>query len=340
MTGDGVTLPKIVSLFSGAGGLDLGFRDAGFEVVFALDNSAAAIRTHERNFAGTTAVASDLIELGADGVIEELASLIDDDEEIGVIGGPPCQGFSRANNASVATDPRNTLPILYLEVVEALQAKYKVRFVMFENVLGLRDIKHRAMYDRILNKFRALGLKENVDEYRALEFGVPQDRRRLIISAFDSAAALQAFSPIKVDGKQLNVREAIGDLPMPTYFRKGIKPEEIEFHPNHWTMRPLSKKFSDPKRTSEGQRSFRRLSWDKPSPTVAYGNREIHVHPSGTRRLSIYEAMQLQGFPEEFVLEGTLSEQVNQVSNAVPPPLARALADAVAISMATTLEAV
>ena len=107
----------------------------------------------------------------------------------------------------------------------------------------------------------------------------------------------------------------------------------IPHHENHWTMRPLSKRFSRPGGADRAGRSFRRLEWDKPSPTVAYGHREIHVHPDGCRRLSIFEAMLLQGFPEDFVLEGTLSSQVEQVSNAVPPPLARALAKAIKAAM-------
>ena len=89
-------------------------------------------------------------------------------------------------------------------------------------------------------------------------------------------------------------------------------------------MQPRSPKFKSGEFGTG--RSFRKLNWNEPSPTVAYGHREIHVHPDGARRLSIYEAMLLQGFPKSFELVGTLSEQVTQVSNAVPPPVARAIA--------------
>jgi DNA (cytosine-5)-methyltransferase 1 len=93
-------------------------------------------------------------------------------------------------------------------------------------------------------------------------------------------------------------------------------------------MKPKSSKFQNGSLVEghNGGRSFRVLSWKKPSWTVAYGNREIHIHPSGKRRLSIYEAMLLQGFPKRYQLFGTLTEQVKQVSDAVPPPLAAALA--------------
>lgn len=334
-TGDATTLPKIVSLFSGAGGLDLGFRQAGFPLAFAVDSSNWAIKTHQRNFKRTTSVSADLIALRPEGVLKHLATILKDGESIGVIGGPPCQGFSRANPGAVADDPRNALPILYLEIVEQLQKKYDVQFVLFENVLGIRDAKHEIAFKGIIEKFRQIGLTEKVDEYRALDFGVPQDRRRIIISAFKSPQAAEEFSPKKVTAKRNDVQSAIGGLPEPTYFERGLVASEIPYHPNHWTMKPVSKRFTSPGEHIAGTRSFRKLHWDKPSPTVAYGHREIHVHPNGHRRLSIYEAMKLQGFPKSFVLEGTLSAQVDQVSNAVPPPLARALANATAKSLSS-----
>jgi DNA (cytosine-5)-methyltransferase 1 len=323
-----MTLPRIVSLFSGAGGLDLGFHDAGFDLAFAVDSSEWAIKTHQRNFKKAKSVAADLIELQPAGVLKHLSQVLKEGEPIGVIGGPPCQGFSRANPAALATDPRNKLPILYLEIVEALQEKYDVQFVLFENVLGIRDLKHEIAFKSILAKFRELGLTEQVGEYCALDFGVPQNRRRVIISAFKSPAAAKAFAPLTVPRENLDARTAIGGLPAPAFFDRNLSPEAIPHHPNHWTMRPVSKRFDDPDNSMNSSRSFRRLAWDKPSPTVAYGHREIHIHPDGRRRLSIYEAMRFQGFPHEFVLEGPLSAQVEQVSNAVPPPLGRALADA------------
>jgi DNA (cytosine-5)-methyltransferase 1 len=324
-----VALPRIVSLFSGAGGLDLGFHDAGFPVVFAIDSSAAAIKTHKRNFPSTTSIAADLVSLGPSGVLDHLADVLTDGEPIGVIGGPPCQGFSRANPASVADDPRNGLPLLYLEIVEALQRKYDVQFVLFENVLGIRDTKHALMFKGILSKFEAIGLTAGVRECSALDYGVAQSRNRVIISGFHRAEVAAAFDPTHVESKDLTVRSVIGSLPPPAFYSRGLMAADIPHHENHWTMRPLSKRFSDPGGAGRAGRSFRRLEWDKPSPTVAYGHREIHVHPDGRRRLSIYEAMLIQGFPPEFVLEGTLSAQVDQVSNAVPPPLARALARAI-----------
>lgn len=328
-----MALPKIVSLFSGAGGLDLGFKNSGFPLTFAVDSSSAAIKTHKRNFSDAMSVAADLGALGPRGVLGHLEDLLEPGESIGVIGGPPCQGFSRANTASDASDPRNKLPLLYLQVVEVLQRKYNVEFVLFENVLGIRDAKHSETFCGILSTFRDLGLTPDVNEYSALDYGVPQARNRVIISGFRNEAVARQFKPEKVAANGLTVRSAIGGLPEPAFFARGLEKSSIPHHENHWTMRPVSKRFSRPGGADRAGRSFRRLAWDKPSPTVAYGHREIHVHPEGRRRISIFEAMLLQGFPDDFVLEGTLSSQVEQVSNAVPPPLAQSLATAIKLAM-------
>lgn len=326
-------LPKIVSLFSGAGGLDLGFRQAGFPLAFAVDISNAAILSHRRNFTEVASLVADLEELGPEGVTSHLENLLAPGENIGVIGGPPCQGFSRANANADPHDPRNRLPNLYLRTVEQLQEKYCVEFVLFENVRGIRDAKHTATFRGIIAGFEELGLKPNVDEFSALDYGVAQTRSRVIISGFRSAEIARLFCPTKVESSELTVRSVIGDLPDPVYFARNLEKSAIPHHENHWTMRPVSKRFSQPTNDGRAGRSFRRLKWDEPSPTVAYGHREIHVHPNGHRRLSIYEAMLLQGFPKDFVLEGTLSAQVEQVSNAVPPPLAHALATAIKVAL-------
>lgn len=334
-----MALPRVVSLFSGAGGLDLGFHNEGYDVAFAMDRMGAAIKTHRRNFPDTKSVAADITALNPAtsrlAVLDEIDKALEVGEAIAVIGGPPCQGFSRANTKSNSKDPRNKLPLLYLRVVEELQTRYDVQFVLFENVMGIRDAKHAETFAGIMSKFAELGLTAGVDEHSALDYGVPQTRKRVIITGFEDAVAATKFRPQTVESIDLSVRGAIGDFPEPTYFSRGLTPDAIPFHSNHWTMRPVSKRFSQPGGVTAGARSFRRLSWDKPSPTVAYGHREIHVHPEGKRRLSIYEAMRLQGFPASFVLEGTLSEQVEQVSNAVPPPLARALATAVSLALAS-----
>ena len=320
-------LPKIVSLFSGAGGLDLGFRRQGFVVPLAIDVSTAAILTHQRNFKDTHGVVADLTKLGPSGVLAHVTAMIARGERIGLIGGPPCQGFSRGNTNSRSDDPRNELPSLYIQIIRSLRAHYTVDFVVFENVLGMKDKKHLPTFHALVADLKGLEFDVTENELCSLAFGVPQNRRRIILTAMRNGLQCQLPSP-KTRKGPATVKDAIAGLPEPVFFARGLSPKEFPVHPNHWTMKPKSKRFTNPFVVSGG-RSFRRLAWDKASPTIAFGNREIHVHPEGHRRLSVYEAMVLQGFPKSFVLEGNLSEQVVQISNAVPPPLATSIAAAV-----------
>jgi DNA (cytosine-5)-methyltransferase 1 len=326
------SLPKIVSLFCGAGGLDHGFKAAGFTISAAFDLSPAAILTHKRNFPRAISTAGDLTILKPRGVAAIVRARIADGTRIGIIGGPPCQGFSRANTTAEAADPRNALPRLYTDIVRELQKFFAVEFVVFENVLGMRDKKHAAAYSQLLSDLKRRGFDITAKELCATEFGVPQTRKRIILSAMRMGMGYVEIRPRRRKGKW-SVKDAISDLPAPVFFARDLKAADIPFHPNHWTMNPVSPRFASSMPSHAG-RCFKRLDWNKPSPTIAFGHREIHVHPNGLRRLSIFEAMRLQGFPDDFVLEGNLSEQVEQVSNAVPPPVAKSVASAIRRTLA------
>jgi DNA (cytosine-5)-methyltransferase 1 len=329
---NGEEKPVVISLFCGAGGLDLGFKSMGYKVALAIDSEPSAIATHKHNFEDTISIVGDLTNLGPSGVLEHVTKLVAVGTRIGVIGGPPCQGFSRANISSKPDDPRNLLPLLYVDIISSLQRKYIVEFVVFENVLGMKDKKHSEKYINLIQGLQGLGLETTEKELCAIDFGVPQKRNRIIVSALRKGQGYTPVIPEKNIGLK-TVKEAIGTLPQPAFFERSLTPNNIPHHPNHWTMKPKSARFSKPIAEGSKTRSFRKLKWDKASPTIAFGNREIHIHPSGTRRLSIYEAMLLQGFPSSFVLKGNLSQQVQQISNAVPPPLAECLAAALTKSM-------
>jgi DNA (cytosine-5)-methyltransferase 1 len=322
-------LPSIVSLFCGAGGLDLGFADAGFEIGFAADNMAAAIETHKRNFPDTTAEVIDLATTCPNTVVERIKAAIQPGTTIGVIGGPPCQGFSRSNPQSVANDPRNKLITHYCDIIFKLQTVFTVSFFVFENVLGIKDKKHAELYSNFLSVLEAHGFTIFEKIVHAVDYGVPQTRKRVIV--LGSSDGLNLLSLLDKGTRAApcrTVRSALENLDEPIFFEHGLDASAFPKHVNHWTMKPRSKKFTADQPTATG-RSFRRLRWDAPSPTIAMGHREIPVHPDGKRRISIYEAMKLQGFPDTFEISGTLSAQVVQVSNAVPPPLALAVATSI-----------
>jgi len=313
---------EILSLFCGAGGLDTGFSRAGFRTIIAIDNCPDAIRTYNENSGGRVAHQADLSQLSPQTFIDLIPA---GSRPVGLIGGPPCQGFSRGNVCADPADPRNRLPFRYADLLAAANRRYGLHFFVFENVAGIAAPRHASRLAGIVSRFRRAGFRVYLGYLNAADFSVPQNRRRLFIVGLNSDlyGGVEFQFPAGTSTHR-TVRDAIAGLPEPEFYRRGLTPETIPFHPNHWTMVPKSSKFAWG-RVSDG-RSFKRLEWDKVSPTVAYGNREVHVHPNGGRRLSVLEAMLLQGFPREYMLTGSLSSQITQVSNAVPPPVAEAIA--------------
>lgn len=327
-----VQLP-VVSLFSGCGGLDLGFKSAGFTSVLAIDSNAAACRTFERNHTGTRVLKRDLSTLPINYVLERVAELPTAVKPIGVIGGPPCQAFSQGNGHKRDDDPRALLSKNYASILRQLNSAFNLDFFVFENVLGLKHGRHDEQFRLFKRLFSAAGFRVFESELNAHDFGVAQVRRRVFVVGLNRRKFPETTFefPIPHVTPKRNVRDLIFKLPDPFFFKRGASVKEIPFHPNHWCMVPKSSRFFDGS-LKEGEirgRPFRVLKWDAPSWTVAYGHREVHVHPSTTRRLSVYEAMLLQGFPREYELQGTLSDQIRLVSDAVPPPLAEALARSV-----------
>lgn len=322
-------LIPIVSLFSGPGGMDLGFRKAGFRPILAIDRDLSAVTTYNKNNRGKIAIEGDLAELSD----EEIVGLVKEHARgavpRGVIGGPPCQSFSVSNVHGKRNDPRKKLLLRYAEVIAALNREFNLDFFVCENVAGLKSEKHRGYFHKVLKAFEDAGFEVFESQLDASRFGVPQRRKRVFVVGINKQLYPNVQFDFPAGDPQLlvKVQDVLRGLPEPAYFRNDIKPEEIPHHPNHWTMNPRSPKFSNG--FNGNGRSFRRLSWDEPSWTVAYGNREMHIHPNGNRRVSVFEAMLLQGFPKTYVLAGNLTQQVTQVSDAVPPALASAIANAV-----------
>lgn len=329
----GPRLP-LLSLFSGPGGLDLGFERAGFLPLLALDIDQAAVDTYNNNRQGRrlSARRADLASTKPETIIEwwiEEAGL--DVAPAGIIGGPACQAFSMSNVHKQREDPRARLPFHYARILRAFNEKFDVDFFLFENVAGLGHRTHARRLSAVKGQFTKAGFHVVTFYLDAVKFGVPQYRNRFFILGFNRSRFPQTFVPPDGDRQLVSVREAISHLPEPTYFSRVQKPADNGLHVNHWCMNPRSSKFHNGglAPTAERGRSFRVLEWSLPSKTVAYGHREVHVHPNRKRRLSVYEAMLLQGFPPDYELDGTLSDQIRLVSDAVPPPLARALALAI-----------
>jgi DNA (cytosine-5)-methyltransferase 1 len=329
---------KILSLFSGAGGLDLGFEEQGFIPILAYDIKPTAVRTY--NFNRPHRQVAKVANLGdpsiAEMIINDIDALGSTNHPIGIVGGPPCQYFSIGNKAPRKEgDIRRTLPQRYAEILHELNQRYQIDFFILENVDGLAQPKHEADFKIILEMFENAGFYTTQQVLNAYNFGVPQNRKRVFIIGWNKVLYPKGVYKFP-DGKPsgLTVKSTISGFEAPVFCKKGLDPTKFPVHPNHWTMVPRSNKFNTPapENLKKSVRSFRRLNWDRPSFTVAYGHNEIHVHPNNERRLSIYEAMLLQGFPSGvggYQLLGGLSEQVSLVSDAVPPPLASALAKSI-----------
>lgn len=326
---------KLLSLFCGAGGLDLGFEQAGFDVAMGFDIREDSISSynHNRQHKPKSGYCRDIREL----TLEKLDELYGGEfRPSGIIGGPPCQSFSRANKSQRDDDPRHELPFVYTNLIASLNARHPVPFFAFENVIGLTEDPHRERFTELKKKLEAAGFTVSEAILTAKDYGVPQNRVRLILVGLNKEIFHgRAWVPppaLKINPECVTVRHALRGVPEPIFFSKKLTRDDIPHHPNHWCMVPKSRKFTTPGALKEGRsssRSFKTLAWNKPSLTVAYGNREVHIHPDCQRRLSVFEAMRLQGFPKTYELLGSMSSQIVQVSEAVPPPMAKAIAEAI-----------
>lgn len=323
----------VVSLFSGAGGLDTGFIRAGFTPIIAIDGDGAACETYRKNYPAIPVFRIDLSDILGSFICERISESPIAVAPVGVIGGPPCQAFSLGNRHKRHDDPRAELSSRYASLLAELNETFTLDFFVFENVMGLRNQAHSAQLGKFKDLFSKAGFWIFEGQLNAYDFGVPQVRERLFIVGFNRTKfpRIMFDFPHRVRGGIRTVRQAIGGLPKPVYFADADPVKPLPFHPNHWCMTPRSSRFRDGslRNGHKNGRSFRVLKWNLPSWTVAYGHREVHVHPNRKRRLSVYEAMRLQGFPSTYRLWGTMSDQLRLVSDAVPPPLANGLAEAV-----------
>ena len=319
-----------LSLFSGCGGLDLGFEQAGFSTGLSYDIRQWSIASWNKNRPRKpVGRVFNITDLTLDKLDEHYGSIF---LPTSVVGGPPCQSFTNANSHKRDDDPRTALVARFFDIVLDLHRRSPLDFVVMENVRELATARYEHILTEQIRRLDEADFQSRIEVLDAQNFKVPQARKRLFLVALNEREFRSLkWQPPEPSGDVVTVADAIRNLPEPTYFARGLRADEIAHHPNHWCMVPKSPKFgSDALQPGKSfGRSFKMLDWKRPSFTVSYGNREVHVHPSGKRRLSVYEAMLLQGFPADFVLSGTLSAQITQVSEAVPPPLAYAIANSI-----------
>lgn len=344
----------ILSFFSGGGFLDIGFEQAGFKVVWSNENDEMIADIYEEGMSSLTKSEGihtpvkisnrhSIAELSSKNIIEEaFGNKLP--KVFGIIGGPPCQDFTINGNMRGFNGDRGKLTQIYIDKV----LQIKPTFFLMENVPGLVEIKSAKNKFEILVKSLSSTYVLFRQKLNALNFGVPQSRERLFV-----VGILKNIIPF--DELQLPLVEKYKNplkdfsWPLTNSFREKIrKPKNIpielcvtsclakkgENTPNideFFTFRNDKNKRILINEGETNRPSFRRLHRYRYSPTASYGNNEVHMHPFEDRRISLREALRIQGVPDTYILPKSISltKKFKVVGNGVPVPLARAIAKAI-----------
>ncbi len=318
---------RVTSLFSGCGGLDLGFTDAGFELVYANDNDKDVWKTFEKNHK---------LKIDQRSIIDVKSNEIPACD--GIIGGPPCQSWSLAGAMRGIKDPRGQLFYEYLRILK----DKKPLFFLAENVPGLISSAHKTEFEKILDKFRRIGYDVNYQVLNSKDYGVPQERKRVIIVGYrkDLGKTFEFPEPTHGKGKQqwINLKQALAGLPKAIAAKGKNQSNDIQPFQNQEYM---NGNFS----TIYMSRN-RLKGWNEQSFTIQAGGRHAPLHPSSAkmkkfgpdewkfegknpkyRRMSVREAARIQTFPDNFVFYyDQIAKGYKMIGNAVPVKLAEAVA--------------
>ncbi|MGM7702243.1 DNA cytosine methyltransferase [Pseudalkalibacillus sp. Hm43] len=348
---------NIIDLFSGVGGLSLGFRQAGFNVVIANEIDKEISKAYKENHPKTKMLNIDITKLDIPSVFSEYKGKIDV-----IIGGPPCQGFSQKGARKVLDDERNYLFEYFYRVVEYL----KPRYFLMENVPNLLTANKGSFKTDIYNVFEKIGYNLDSGILNAYDYGVPQMRRRaFIIGKIDGSISLPLGFFEKVSSW-----EAISDLaylnsgegmieqeylnpPKTNYqvmLRKNSRKLYNHVATNHSDIAIERMKLVPPERGRESlpvehlTKSIYSGTWSriiKSDPSVTITTRfdtpssGRFTHPYLNRAITVREAARIQSFPDDFIFYGTKTSQMKQVGNAVPPLLANRIAESIKQDMLT-----
>ena len=346
----------VISLFSGAMGLDIGLEKAGLNVVIGQDFDESCVKTMQAN--GHNVLVGDIREIDPRKLLELTGLSVG--EPFLICGGPPCQPFSTAGKRLGINDPRGSLFMDFIRMIDYIRP----RFFVMENVKGIMSapLKHVPLSERdendpdqrlgtvldvILSEFDKLGYKTVYGVLDAVNYGVPQFRERFVLIGSRDNEGI--FLPIPTHFQMhqdkayqwKTVRDAIADLE----FDKGecatLSEERLKFLkmvPEGGNWRDLPKDIipiamGGAYKSGGGKVGFyRRLSYDQPSPTVVTSpvqKATMMCHPTQNRPLSIKEYARIQQFPDDWIFTGTTAAKYRQIGNAVPVGLAEAIGKAV-----------
>lgn len=341
-----------IDIFSGAGGLSLGAEMAGIRISTAIEISPHAAKTFLRNHQGAKVLQEDIQKI-------DPKALYDEKKPVFVImGGPPCQGFSMSNTRT--RNMKNKKNFLFLEFVRFVQ-EIRPEWFVLENVWGLTNINEGKTQSMIEDCFRAIeGYQIASSVLCASDYGVPQKRNRFFMVG--NRLGIDFKFP-KIHERIITVEEAIGDLPSlqngelvdeapytltleeaspyAQLMRKGSDMARQNFvsrnndlvierykhigQGQNWRAIPdhLMQNYADKGRCHSG--IYKRLRADQPSVVISNYRKSMLIHPYEDRGISVREAARLQSFPDTFIFEGPLMHIQQQIGNAVPPLLSKAV---------------
>ena len=317
---------KLVSLFTGAGGLDLGFEKAGFEVVWANEFDKSIWETFELNFPHTKLDRRSIVDIQSNEIPQ-----VD-----GIIGGPPCQSWSEAGAGRGINDKRGRLFHDYIRLLKDKQPK----FFLAENVSGILHSKHSEAFKNIIKEFKNAGYEISQKLVNTNDFNVPQDRLRVIIVGYRKGLKKKFEFPKPQEYKPV-LKDAIWDLRKAKPAKEGNKTNDEKelWAPNHEYM---NGGFS-----SIYMSRNRVRAWNEPSFTIQAGGRHAPLHPQAPkmkfiaqnkrvfvlgqekkyRRLSVRECARIQTFPDDYIFKyENIADGYKMIGNAVPVNFAKHIA--------------
>ncbi|MCG2712532.1 MAG: DNA cytosine methyltransferase [Candidatus Omnitrophica bacterium] len=316
---------RVISLFSGCGGLDLGFEKAGFSICWANEFDKTIWDTFTHNFPKVPLDKRSIVDIPS----------VDIPCAEGIIGGPPCQSWSEAGAMRGLNDARGQV---FLEYIRILKNKEPL-FFLAENVSGMLLPRHKEAFDKILGKFNALNYNVSWRLLNAKDYNVPQDRKRIIIIGYHKKIG-KIFQFPEPSKRLITLKEAIGDLPEPMPAKQFNKTngDSLDIANHEYMNGGFSTIYMSRNRVR---------SWGEQSFTIQAGGRHAPIHPKAPkmkfieqnkrefikgkehlyRRLSVRECARIQTFPDDFIFKYTnIADGYKMVGNAVPVEFARILA--------------
>lgn len=318
---------NVLDLFCGGGGLSEGFEQAGYDIVAGVDVNEDFLPTFERNHDGALAIQADLGSVDPASLYREHS--IDVDEIDVVIGGPPCKGFSIAGKRD-PDDERNNLVDRFIDHVDYVRP---AMFVM-ENVPGIKSMEDGRVIASIQQRYEDIGYSVHHETLNAADFGVPQTRKRV----FFIGRADEKTPTFPERTHRPSKQATLGGRTLEPYVTAGeaIVEKNVEDLPNHEKTNHSDDMVARISEVEPGEGlyesygdSWRRLKADAPAHTVKENHNAPFIHPVQDRVGTVRECAILQSFPDDYVFEGPKSKQLKVVGNAVPPQLARVIAEAI-----------